>query len=124
MSEDYIEDEHRQLYQVIDMVKSIIQGGQASTNIGSAIGILRQRLSFHFEAEERLAGKKSTRDVANSLHDDHQRLLGLVDQLAVMAEMGDIAGKDRLFAQFLDALAQHDREFDGPVFRAIAAKEG
>ncbi len=110
-----IDDEHRDLYQVMARLEMAIVGARDEQAVARAVEQLRQRVAEHFQMEERVAGAENT-DCLPVLQDDHGRLLGILRNLGDLPSGAD-HDRIRVYGEFVESLKDHDIAIDQPIFR-------
>jgi hemerythrin len=117
-----IDDEHQKLHQMISSLTAVV-ARNASLGLGmEAVDIMTERMKLHFGLEEQAMGGADP-DSCSILHEDHQRLLGLLRQIRQVMGNGHYEEATALARLFSSELAKHDQEIDVPLFRMVAGRD-
>jgi len=109
-----VEEEHRQLYGAMARLQPIILAADDEARVSQATAALYDRLAHHFAVEEDIAAGFGPVSCGILKH-EHRHIMALLAHLRGLA-YGQHATRQRLFQEFVEALAKHDREVDIPTF--------
>jgi hemerythrin len=110
-----INNEHRDLYQVMARLEMAIVGARDEHTVAYAVKELRERIAQHFRMEEHVVSTENL-GFLSELQEDHGRLLGILRNLGDLPSGAD-HDRIRVYGEFVNSLKDHDIAVDQPIFR-------
>jgi hemerythrin len=110
-----MEEEHRQLYGTLAQLQPVLLADDEDEAVVSqAVKALYERMARHFSAEEEVAARFGPVS-CGMLKYEHRNIMSMLARLRALP-YGQPEARRRLFQEFVQALARHDREIDMPIF--------